>query len=316
MEYDLVSACVNMSDNMKIVKIKGGLGNQLFQYAFALLLKKKTNGIVKLDFSSCYGTSDVTCEDRLKLFSISIQEASPIDIKKNCRFYNKYPLSTLKYRLVSFMSVFFDKHYYFEKKREFRDVDELLDYRYFDGYWQSWKYVSEVSDELTKELVPNETVSRKTKDTIDKVSSENSVFIGIRRGDYSSSQSARSIYGSFDVNYYLNAMKRMATLIDNPVFYVFSNDVEWCKKSINWDGYSVIFREKDEQASDFEELLIMSNCKNAIIVNSTFHWWGAFLIKNKNKVVIAPTEWHVNGDKMDIIPPGWIRMKRNGEFEE
>ena len=301
---------------MRIVKIKGGLGNQLFQYAFALFLKKRTNEVIKLDYSSCYGTRDVTCFDYVKLFNLSLEEASRDEIKKECLFFNKYPLMTLRYRFFSLLSWFFDNNYYYEKSRLYLDFQSIASYRYYDGYWQSFLYSQEIEKQLMTDLVPKNRLSEKTQSTIKKIDSENAVFIGIRKGDYSKTNSNKKRFGSFSIDYYLNAIKTISKFVQNPVFYVFSNDVDWCKKNINWSGNIVYYREKEDQFSDFEELIIMSKCKHAIILNSTFHWWGAFLIRNKEKIIIAPADWFADGTREDIIPPSWIRMKRNGEIEE
>lgn len=298
---------------MKIVKIKGGIGNQLFQYAFALNIKKKLKEEVKLDFSSCYGCSDKTCEDRLKLFSITLPEASVSEIKSVRKFYSKSPLLTFKYKVATFMDAKFNKRYFFEKERKYLDN---IDYTntYFDGYWQSWKYVYFVNNELKESLIPSYELNDKTKTTISKIEKENSVFIGIRRGDYVSTKSARDRYGSFSKEYYLNAMNYISSKIENPVFYVFTNDVPWCKNNLDFSKFNVVYREKEDQVSDFEELIIMSRCKHAIILNSTFHWWGAYLIENPNKIVIAPKCWYTDGTDIEIVPEDWIKMERDGKL--
>ena len=98
--------------------------------------------------------------------------------------------------------------------------------------------------------------------------------------------------------------------IENPVFYVFSNDIEWCKNNIDWLDYNVKFRNKEDQVDDFEELIIMSSCKHAIVVNSTYNWWGAYLIENPNKIVCCPDRWFFDDKPIDIIPDNWVRISK------
>ena len=298
-----------------IVKIKGGIGNQLFQYAFAKYLEKNSHQLIKLDYSSCVGCSDITCENRLKYFNISVDEVTQSEMKDVCLSKHNAPLLTRKYKIQTLCELLFNKSYYFEKQknRQFIDYSSLGKKRYFDGYWQSWKYVYEVRDELNKDLIFNNEISQLTKQTIFKIQKEEAVFIGIRRGDYISSKKARKRYGSFSKEYYVSAMKYVSDIVRNPVFYIFSNDIDWCKKNLDFNGFNVVYREPHLQTNDLEELLIMSSCKHAIIVNSTFHWWGAFLIKNPNKIVVAPNEWFCDGTKIDIVPNEWVRMNRNGE---
>ena len=135
---------------------------------------------------------------------------------------------------------------------------------------------------------------------------QNSVFVGIRRGDYLKKANIRK-YGMTDVGYYVKALDYIVNHVENPVFYVFSDDINWAKANIIFPE-KVIFRDKECQVSDEEELFLMASCKHAIISNSTFNWWGAWMINNPNKIIIAPEKWFKDGEKIDIIPDDWIRM--------
>ena len=104
-------------------------------------------------------------------------------------------------------------------------------------------------------------------------------------------------------------MAYMDARVENPVYYIFSNDIEWCKKNIVWGVRDVRFREKEMQTNDFEELILMSSCKHAIIVNSSFNWWGATLIRNIEKIVCCPEKWWFDDKPIDIIPENWVRIK-------
>ncbi len=300
--------------NLKIVKIKGGAGNQLFQYSFAKWLQA-TGANVKLDCFCSNGCSNKTCIPIFDKLCVSLAEASQDDIDKVCVFPKRYPLLTFKYKLNTFFEKIFNKRYYFESKRAYVDLTDIQQkYTYFDGYWQSWKYPYFCKEVLIRELRLKNNLSDKSAQIIKRTKTENSVFIGVRKGDYVSSRSARNRYGSFSNEYYLNAMKYIAERLSNPIFYVFSDDIEWCKQHLDFGSFNVVYREKKDQTSDVEELFIMASCKNAIIVNSTFQWWGAFLQTNTDKIVICPYEWFSDGSKIDICPPEWIKLKRNGEF--
>ena len=292
---------------MRIVKLKGGLGNQMFQYAFAKNIEQYTGEAVKLDFSaySELGNDSIRVP-RICKYNLTLQAASRDDIASICTLNHKGNSQSFRYRVGIYLEKTFNKRYMWEPDRKYREITSLIDrYDYFDGYWQAWKYVEQIREILEKDFTPNYELSKMTRDTVAAISSENAVFIGVRRGDYSKEIKH---YGSFSSQYYQDAMRYIAERSDNPVFYVFSNDIEWCKKSIKWGKHNVVFREKEQQTDDFEELQLMTLCKHAIIVNSSFNWWGAALIQNQNKIVCCPAQWWLDNKPIDIIPPNWIRI--------
>ena len=291
---------------MKVVKVKGGLGNQLFQYAFAKLLEKKTKEEVLLDFSSFLcKKQDQIRQPRIMNFALSLRSATKDDINAICLLkHGEWGFPLIKKGVVLFESKF-NKKYYLEPNRAFVDLNSIINYSFFDGYWQSWRYVDEVKKEVLKDFVPQKPLSKKSTSFIDRITGEEAVFIGVRRGDYS--QEIRH-YGQLDISYYKTAMDRIAASVSNPIFYVFSNDIEWCRDAFSNTHFNVVFREQEDQFSDFEELIIMSNCRHAIISNSTFNWWGAELIDNPQKIVCCPSKWFFDDKPIDIIRREWIRI--------
>lgn len=293
---------------MKIVKYKGGLGNQMFQYAFALMLKEKYNQQVKMDISVYQYNNDSTQIPRINRMKICLEKASPEECAKCCLYPQKKYDSKWLYKYNILIEALFNKKYYYEFNCKFKNIDVLLNYDYYDGYWQSWKYVYSVDSLLRKSFMPLMPLSQKTENKLEQIEEENAVFIGVRKGDYTSTLRAKWEYGSFGSSYYRNAMNYIYDRVENPIFYIFSNDIEWVKKHLDFSGFNIVYRENNEQTDDFEELVIMSHCKHAIIVNSTFHWWGAWLISNPEKIVVAPMEWFANKKEIDIVPPEWIRF--------
>ncbi len=291
---------------MKIVKIKGGLGNQLFQYSFAKLIEKKTKDQVLIDMSYFSNIiDDEIRKPRLLKYNLSLPIAKATEINKCCIFNHDGNSLGYKYKIGIGLEAVLNKRYFFERNRAYIKPSKLLNYTYYDGYWQSWRYVYEVFNSIKKELIPNYSINQKTKELINQVRNNNSVFIGIRRGDY---LNAKDHFGSFDNSYYQMAMNYITGRIENPVFYVFSNDIPWTKRNIDFSNRAVIFREPEDIVDDFEDFLIMTECKHAIIINSTFHWWGAKINDNKNKIVIAPQKWFFDNSPIDIIPPNWVQL--------
>ena len=294
---------------MKIVKFKGGLGNQLFQYAFLRymeVIEECEN--VKADLEYYKGTTgDSIRQARILGMKVRMNQASCNDLNEVLLLKHTGRFSSLEYKAKLVLEILLNKKYYFEKNREYRTGIPFSEKKYFDGYWQSWRYVEAVAKELRDEIDLIDGPSDKTKKQIEKISRENSVFIGIRRGDYFANKKAANHFGAMSEDYYISAIKHIINTVENPVFYIFSNDLAWVKENMNLPG-KIVYREDEDQVSDLEELFVMASCKHAIISNSTFNWWGAWLIKNPEKIIIAPRNWFADGTKIDIVPQNWIKM--------
>lgn len=294
---------------MKIVKIKGGLGNQLFQYSFLKSLQIKYGcENVKADLSFYNGIkNDNVKVPRIEKLKVILNIASNKELSDACMFKHVGNPKTIKYKANIFLEKSFNKNYYFENDRDYRDLSKILNFKYYDGYWQSWRYMEGIENTLRNEFVLKDKLSVETKKTIDLISNENSVFIGIRRGDYLANNRSRKRFGIFSNDYFNKAVEIIKEKVDNPILYVFSNDIKWVKENMKFNCETV-YREDEDQTSDIEELFIMASCKHAIIVNSTFYWWGAWLINNKDKIVIAPDKWFADGSPIDIVPETWIKI--------
>ncbi|WGS63879.1 alpha-1,2-fucosyltransferase [Marinitoga aeolica] len=301
-----------INKKIKFVKFKGGLGNQLFQYAFLKNIERYCNCKVKGDFSHYNNLikEDLIRVPRILKMNVNIDIATEKDLKKVLIFKSfKFNPKSKKYKMSTVFETLFNRKYFFEFDRKYRTVKDIINYIIFDGYWQSWRYVKNVEKILKKEITLRDKISKKNAIFIDKVTKEESVFIGIRKGDYHSTKKSMNRYGIFDENYFNRAIEIIKRKVLNPKFYVFSNDIDWVKNNIKFDE-KVIYREKKDQVNDLEELFVLGSFKHAIIVNSTFYWWGAWLINNKDKIVIAPKEWFNDGSKIDIVPPEWIKLSR------
>lgn len=300
---------------MKIVKFKGGMGNQMFQYAFLRHLQicyQQTD--VKADFS--YFSQ---CEEdkiripRIMEMKATCDVATEQELKSLLHFIPCGEVLGLKYRLMVGLQAKLNARYYFEKNRAYREVHKLLKYDYFDGYWQSWRYLEPIRGVLLEEFKPKGKLNEKTLRMVKKLSDCNSVFLGVRRGDYISDKQSLAHYGDCDLDYYKRAVKLIQEKVEKPVFVFFSNDIKWVKENLNEQtldckGVEFIYRNEEDIFNDFEELFVMASCKHAVIANSTFHFWGAWLIENSNKIVIAPKDWFKDDKPIDIVPDSWIRL--------
>lgn len=138
-----------------------------------------------------------------------------------------------------------------------------------------------------------------------------SVSLHIRRGNYVNVESVNKVHGTTKLNYYYEAIKAIAKICEQPVFYIFSDDINWAKENLKL-SYKHVYIDHNSAKKDYEDLRLMSACKHNILANSTFSWWGAWLNVNKEKIIIAPREWFADPEKNkeseSIIPKTWVRL--------
>lgn len=292
---------------MIIVKLIGGLGNQMFLYAIARSLAYIKQTDFKMDITGFESYSLRKYE--LGNFNIVEHFANSKEIQK---FKEKKP----------FLSAFFGKifvhspnskyHYYKEKKIFNYDpmVFELKGNIYLDGYWQTEKYFKNIENVIINEFTVKTEPDAKNKDLLYKIKSCNAaVAIHVRRRDFVTNPQTESFHGTCSLNYYRKCVDIIAKRIDNPYFFIFSDDPKWTKENLKI-GFPSIFISHNGPNKGYEDLRLMSHCKHFIIANSSFSWWGAWLSRNSNKIVLTPKRWFRKEgiNTTDLIPEGWIRI--------
>ncbi len=295
---------------MIIVRLLGGLGNQMFQYAIArhLSILKKTT--LKFDITGfnkdLYKEGGTIRNFGLNIFKIEpiIATDEDIDIVKSSK---PELLERLRNR---FLNKVISNEVYEQKLFSFdKNIFKSLSNTYLIGYWQSPKYFNSIRNILLKDFELREIPTTNEYPFLDKIKKDNSVSIHIRRGDYSSNPEYFKIHGLCSIEYYQSAIECICKKITNPVFYVFSDDMEWVKKNIQIKSTCIYVTEANNE-KDYFEMHLMSLCKHNIIANSSFSWWGAWLNQNPEKVVIAPKQWMNDPaiDTRDLVPANWIRI--------
>ena len=290
---------------MKIVKLKGGLGNQMFQYAFAKLLQKETGSPVKIDLSS-YGElkGDTVRKPRILKFNISLPVATQEELMSVCKISHGGDSQSNIYRIGLVLESILNKKYLFERNHAGCSAANMKKCEFFDGYWQDWRNVDSIMPELREEFTPVERLGQSTEEKLAKIEGCNSVFVGVRRGDYLTVRPEH--YGTFDQEYYDRAMEKVSQMVTDPVFFIFSNDINWVQKNMDFSKWNVVYI--TETIDDFEDFILMSRCKHSIIPNSTYHWWGARLNEYEGKVVVAPSKWFVDDAPINILPDRWEKV--------
>ena len=155
---------------------------------------------------------------------------------------------------------------------------------------------------LLEEFKPNKPIAKKNEIFYKEIIESASVCVSVRRGDFLSEKNAKS-FSVCTKNYYLNARKIIEQKVENPTFFVFSDDINWCKKEL-WDDENTVYIPQNMQV--YETLFLMYTCKHFIISNSTFSWWGQYLSQNNDKLVISPSRWNNDGFHSLLISDKWI----------
>lgn len=291
---------------MIIVKIMGGLGNQMFQYAFARKLVS-CGKQVKLDLSyyDKIPQGDTVRKYELGRFKCKIEIAEDKDISKYKGFIRQI------YDLIGKYTGLYTPGIIVEDK-EFQLSDILgFDNKYLIGYWQSEKYFEDIRDILMDELsFDKEEIGDENCELIREIvnASENSVSIHVRGGDYLNKSNAE-MFGNICTNeYYCRACDYLKNLIGNVRFYLFTNDTEWVRSNRLLSGYDVKIIDWNTEDNSWIDMYLMSLCKHNIIANSSFSWWGAWLNRNPDKIVIAPSRWSNDSMIFDEVPKEWVKV--------
>lgn len=293
---------------MIITKLYGGLGNQLFQYALGRVLANKLKTVLKLDISWFELENSLTARN---------YELSFLNIQENFASADEIEFCKLQKRNYMFgpLRKFLNKPKYYvgnyREKELFVYDEEVLNQcinTYFDGYWQSYKYTDKIREILLSEFSLKKSFDDKNKNTLKKMNSVNSVSVHIRRGDYVNNEQVNKVHGVCSLDYYNNAIEIIAKKVDNPFFFVFSDDIEWVKNNLKTE-HSLILVDYNDSNSGYLDMMLMKNCKHSIIANSSFSWWGAWLNEDPQKIVISPTKWFNDYRNVeDLIPENWIKI--------
>ena len=293
---------------MIIVKLMGGIGNQLFQYATGRALAIKHHTELKVDLSFLNKEIDITYTKRnleLDVFNASYKVASSEELelfsKKNIlqKTLKKYfNINLTKYYIANQSGFEYDKNYL-----SFPENTLLI------GFWQSEKFFISIKEILLQELIVKKTMTKDCLMAHDAIVNSNSVSLHIRRGDYVSDKNANTFHGTLPLEYYYNAMNYLNLLTPNLKVFVFSDDIDWVKSNLTLQNESVYIDFNKNENSVFD-MYLMSLCKYNVIANSSFSWWGAWLNQHTNKIVIAPKQWFADKKIItkDLIPNSWIQL--------
>ena len=277
---------------MRLIKITGGLGNQMFIYAFYLQMKKR--------FPHVY----IDLTDMMHYHAHYGYEMHRVFGLPHVECCMNQPLKKVL-EFLFFKTIIERKQHGSLRPYECRYLWPLI---YFKGFYQSEKYFSGIEDEVrqafTFDLYQANERTLRMREQIDK--DEQAVSLHVRRGDYLHPKFYESIGSVCQLPYYRNAVQEMEVRVTNPHYYVFSEDLDWVKANLNLSNAVYVDWNKGEDS--WQDMMLMSRCRHHIICNSSFSWWGAWLNPRKGKVVIAPERWTRDMDSREIVPARWITV--------
>lgn len=289
---------------MIVVKLIGGLGNQMFQYALGRNLSQKNNVELKIDITGF--ESYKLHKYSLDAFNIKKILAPKSEIDK----FKKYKTKCGK-KWFLYNKFFANNSKYFQEKNFEFDPSalKLNNDVYIDGYWQSEKYFKEIESTIRSDFSFILNQGEKDLHISKLINNCNAVSIHIRRADYVTNATTNKMHGSCPIEYYEKAIDMVVEKINDPMFFVFSDDHNWVKQNIK-NKCPVVYVDHNNPDYNYQDMRLMASCKHNIIANSTFSWWGAWLNENPNKIVVAPKKWFADASKNegDIVPSTWIRL--------
>lgn len=294
---------------MILAKLRGGLSNQMFQYAAARRLAHRHGSELRLDIS-WYANLPAEATPRtfdLHHFSIRASLASADDLIGTDGVRNAKPrdLPLALWRKIRPRFRFVaERHLHFDER-----ILTLPDNVCLFGYWLSEKYFADIETVVRREFTLREPPEGENERLMAVMQATPSVSLHVRRGDYVLNPELNRIHGTCSPEYYAAAIDHVAARVPGACFFVFSDDLEWARQNLPL-RHPAEYVAHNRGRHDHEDLRLMSNCRHHIIANSGFSWWGAWLNTRPDKIVCAPAHWfaHAPYEEKDVLPPSWVKL--------
>jgi hypothetical protein len=288
---------------MIVVKLQGGLGNQMFQYAIGKAMAKRHDSAFELDLDFLLDRTPnkapgfVFRDYDLDVFSLNPRIAPPGQERK----YSRPGFLEKVFAGFKSKTVYREQFFHFNK-----DVLSIHPDVYLDGYWQSAKYFESVEKELRADFKFVHDIESQSKKMHEDILQTDSICVNVRRADFLNN----SYHGVCGMSYFEPAIHQLASSLSNPKIFVFSDDPQWCLDNFK-SKFSMEIVDHSHKGFKFSnQLQLMAACKHFIIPNSTFAWWAVWLSNKKESKVIAPARWFGDTtiDTRDLIPEHWMRF--------
>jgi hypothetical protein len=302
---------------MITVRLKGGQGNQMFQYAFARALAIRNGDHFQMDLAPLldrtprsnfifrgYDIDVFNIEEQLTILSRAAL-AVPIPVL----WAGVSVFLTAVKKALSIQRVVREKAAF--------DLESIPRHGnfYLDGAWQDEKYFASIAPMVRKEFALREPLGPHAQGLADEIVRHESICVNVRRADFVNLPRSIQAHGFVGLEYYEKGMKLIVDRLKKSQasdlrVYVFSDEIDWCRENIKFPGIPTEYVDHEYKGKKFEVYLhLMALCKNFLIPNSTFGWWGAWLANHQEKIVVAPKQWYADPSiQHDPVPIDWIRI--------
>lgn len=292
---------------MVIVKLSGGLGNQMFQYAFARGLAHRRGAQLKLDLS--FFTNQPTDKNGhvfrnydLDILNVQQDFATAAEVFSLSKRFKNNILDRICNKIIGRKKTYLIEPHFHFSTAAFNYPDNI----YLEGYWQTEKYFADCQSLIRSDFTFKNQIGDEAKALLEKIKNTNSVCVNVRRGDFVTN----TFHGSYGVDYFEKADNIINNRCLNHTYFIFSDEIEWCEENLEFDAPMVFVSHKlaGEKFQDYLRLMVA--CKHFVIPNSSFAWWAVWLNQNPDKIVIAPRVWFNDPgiDTKDLVPSDWIRI--------
>lgn len=294
------------------IHLVGGLGNQMFQYAFGTALAQHYQTNLLLDDSWYARLPAADTARQMDLMCLKISNTQFIPPQKEAFSFIKS--TRLKKLLQSFLPngpvVHREKKGFFFDPAVFTLNSANTQNHFFTGYWQAFNYIEAIRTQLQAEFQPRAGLNQHYQYYRSLMQSGPAAMVHVRRGDYIHLPAAAQFHGALSLHYYLAGMRLILEREPTTHFFLFSDDLPWCIENFPQE-FKITYIERSEAAdSAAQEIDLMTYCQHFIIANSSFSWWGAWLRKNVDGLVISPNRWIADTtlDLSDLLPANWKKL--------
>jgi hypothetical protein len=298
--------------SLVITRLIGGLGNQMFQYAAGRALALRRGAALKLDVTG-FAAVGIHAKRRYELDSFPIHgsPASDVDLAlfdragkaRSLRLDRILRLLRIGRRDGAW-PIYREPHFQFDP-----GMPALQAPVYLDGYWQSERYFSDIAGVLRQEFTAEAPLDRENEALAAGIAAVNAVSLHVRRGDYVDDPTTNRFHGICAPDYYQRAVDFVASRVEAPRLFVFSDDLQWTRANLRF-SVPMTFVDANPPDCGYRDMRLMTRCRHHIVANSSFSWWGAWLNPSREKIVVAPCRWFgaSRNDTSDLIPPNWVRL--------
>jgi len=292
---------------MVISQILGGLGNQMFQYAAGRALSLAVEQPFLLDLRGFTNYALHNGFELDRVFSAPVKVATAGDVRNMLGWRSselvRKVFKRIKSPLLHGTRLAIEPHFNYWSGLRAGGTK-----RYLMGYWQSEMYFKDYAETLRSDFNFTIPLDETNQNIAQGIQHSNAVSLHVRRGDYITHTPNAKILSTCSLDYYNKAIDYISKRVDSPHFFLFSDDMEWVKASLDIP-FEKTYIEHNRGADSYRDMQLMHMCRHHIIANSSFSWWGAWLNPNPDKLVVAPKTWFSDGKvDDDLIPREWIRL--------